>query len=449
MKIIPTPRRSQLPSLLVPKPTSTTITRRRRMEQQQQRQQQLSFITTVQILVILSLFIPHILCFYIPMKLTPLPPIRYQQLRDNTISDHISYGRYTLSTSTIARYRKASSLFGVYSYSNNDKNMKDNIRNSSSSSSSSSTATTTTTTHDDKLDGVIKVIQIQKDRVEIEMIIPPDVTLTSYNTACLNLSQNMHFPGFPRGAELPHTLVELIHGKHTIQLDAVTTLISNHIATYIERTLLHYHYNPVYENPPRVTMSYEHIASTLYKPGEPLVFTVECDIIPEPEPEPEPVVIIEDNVFEDSVQQSTSYSSNDSDKPVEELLVRSDPTAWNRELYESMQSEFADLEPVDSDYKLRIGDACEVQMVGYMINKSDGSIGLPLPSNTKRDTNVLGDRVMVLLKGGKYMPGLVEGLIGMTMGAKISLFVNFPNVCTFVFFLLFFVNGKEYHSSYC
>ena len=131
------------------------------------------------------------------------------------------------------------------------------------------------------------------------------------------------------------------------------------------------------------------------------------------------------------------------------MLVRSDPAAWNRELMESMEAEYADLISADKDYHLRIGDACEVQMVGYQLNP-DGSLGLPLPSMTKGE-NVLGDRVTVLLKGGKYMPGLVEGLIGMKMGDKISLFVTFPNVsickeyafCFIHVFILRFVTNTD------
>jgi hypothetical protein len=72
-------------------------------------------------------------------------------------------------------------------------------------------------------------------------------------------------------------------------------------------------------------------------------------------------------------------------------------------------------------------------MIGYTLN-ADGTEG---PSLSK---NGLPDRVQVVLKGGKYMPGLVEGLIGTRVGQTISLTVTFPNVrffCVWISLMLY------------
>ena len=279
------------------------------------------------------------------------------------------------------------------------------------------------------LPGVLQVTALSDDLVSIELCIPGEITQQAYINACANASQSMHIPGFPRGAVLPHSLVELMHGKSTLQTQAVTAIVSEHLAMYVEPALRLHEFDPVFEQPPRLTLTYEQLAAAHYKPGEPLVFSVECEVIPPPPPPPEPeVMFVEPDVA--GVPEpwtTTPVSAAYSDMPVEELLVRSDPTAWNRELYESMQQEFADLVPApDADYQLHLGDACEVHLTGYPV-LPDGSIGLPLPSESKGG-NVLGDRVTVLLKGGKYMPGLVEGLMGMRAGERITLFVHFPNV---------------------
>ena len=377
-------------------------------------------VRSILVLVVLLLctFLPDSISFRIPAPKVVF--VKKEQFRyDDYLNSPVVVNQHSVRNSNTP-------LFGMYSFSNN-KNTAGG-RDSSAKGQPNGSSMTSTTATPSTLIGVTSVIPVQKDLVQIEMIIPAEVTQQSYQNACSNLSQNMHFPGFPRGAELPHNLVELIHGKPSIQLQAVIHIVADHIATYAEPALRYYNYDPVIENLPRVTVSYETMASTLYQPGEPLVFTIECDVIPEPEPEPEPEpIVIEEEILE--IVPRMDYNPNNNnhrEEPVEEMLVRSDPAAWNRELIESMEAEYADLIPADADYQLRQGDACEVQMVGYRLNP-DGSLGPPLPSMTK-GKNVLGDRVTVLLKGGKYMPGLVEGLIGMKKGDKITLFVTFPNV---------------------
>jgi FKBP-type peptidyl-prolyl cis-trans isomerase (trigger factor) len=314
------------------------------------------------------------------------------------------------------RRRRTSPLFALY----NKK--KQNIRQDKPMPKRSTKKAPPT---DVNLPGVVQLTPLSKDVVTIELCIPGEITQQAYSNACASASKNMHIPGFPRGAALPQSLVELMNGKDTLRTQAVTTIVSDHIAACVEPALRLNEYDPVLENPPRLTLTYEQLASASYKPGEPLVFTVECDVIPPPEPEPE--LPFEPDVADVTEPWTTTYTSSADyeDVPVEELLVRSDPTAWNQELYESMQAEFADLVPVLGDYELRLGDACEVHLTGYPINP-DGTLGLPLPSG--KGGNVLGDRVTVLLKGGKYMPGLVEGLIGVRSGERITLFVNFPKV---------------------
>jgi len=54
-----------------------------------------------------------------------------------------------------------------------------------------------------------------------------------------------------------------------------------------------------------------------------------------------------------------------------------------------------------------MGDACVVDMVGYL-EKEGGGKGEPLPSAAS------GDKVDVVMEVGRYMAGLVKGLMGAT-----------------------------------
>jgi FKBP-type peptidyl-prolyl cis-trans isomerase (trigger factor) len=60
-------------------------------------------------------------------------------------------------------------------------------------------------------------------------------------------------------------------------------------------------------------------------------------------------------------------------------------------------------------------------MDGYMAN-ADGSKGEPLPNAAS------GDRVEVILGPGRYMEGLVEGLVGAKVGDTVTVKVSFPEV---------------------
>jgi trigger factor len=82
---------------------------------------------------------------------------------------------------------------------------------------------------------------------------------------------------------------------------------------------------------------------------------------------------------------------------------------------------YAQLEPFeDASRALQMGDACKVNMVGYMATPS-GEKGEPLPNAAS------GDDVEVILGSGRYMAGLVEGLEGGKVGETRIVKVRFPD----------------------
>merc|ERR1712176_1403219 len=66
------------------------------------------------------------------------------------------------------------------------------------------------------------------------------------------------------------------------------------------------------------------------------------------------------------------------------------------------------------------GDACVVNMVGYMANEDGVTKGDPLPNAAS------GDKVDVVLGKGRYMEGLVEGIVGGKVGDTREVKVSFP-----------------------
>eukprot|EP00957_Ditylum_brightwellii_P028925 2185340-Ditylum_brightwellii.AAC.1 len=71
--------------------------------------------------------------------------------------------------------------------------------------------------------------------------------------------------------------------------------------------------------------------------------------------------------------------------------------------------------------ELKDGDACKVNMVGYMAAPDGVTKAEPLPDAAS------GDNVEVILGEGRYMEGLVEGLYGAKVGDTRTVYVTFPN----------------------
>ena len=73
----------------------------------------------------------------------------------------------------------------------------------------------------------------------------------------------------------------------------------------------------------------------------------------------------------------------------------------------------------DASAVLEMGDACVVNMVGYMADDA-GNKGEALPNAAS------GDQVDVVMETGKYMEGLVEGLVGAKIDDVREVKVTFP-----------------------
>jgi len=96
-----------------------------------------------------------------------------------------------------------------------------------------------------------------------------------------------------------------------------------------------------------------------------------------------------------------------------------DEVKFNKALGD-LRERYVTLEPIeDKDYALQMGDACVVNMEGYMAT-DDGQKGEKLPEAAS------GDRVDVVLGDGRYMTGLVEGLVNAKVEETKEVKVTFP-----------------------
>jgi trigger factor len=237
--------------------------------------------------------------------------------------------------------------------------------------------------------------------VELTLKIPGDATKAAYDRACNELSKSISIPGFRKGAKIPPQVLEqnmaAKGGRNALRIEAIQSLL----AKLIEPALKDEHgLEPIGQ--PSLVVPAEEIAKT-FIPGEPLDLLVKCDVWPDIEwktvPGKEKPYLGLQGTY-----KRKPFNQQKFDRALNDLLER-----------------YAVLKPAEEGAVLAMGDACRVNMVGYMANE-DGSKGDPLPNAAS------GDDIEVILGPGRYMTGLVEGLIGAKVGEERLISVSFPVV---------------------
>lgn len=187
-------------------------------------------------------------------------------------------------------------------------------------------------------------------------------------------------------------------GRNALRVQAINELL----AELIEPALKEEHgLEPIGQ--PKLETPAEDIADD-FVPGKDLELSVQCDVWPD----------IEWKDVEGQEKPYMGLKGSYKRKPF-------DQGKFNKAMND-LKERYASLEPIeDANHELQMGDACVVNMVGYMATDS-GEKGDKLPDAAS------GDRVEVILGEGRYMTGLVEGLIGAKVGNTRTVSVTFPTV---------------------
>jgi trigger factor len=238
--------------------------------------------------------------------------------------------------------------------------------------------------------------------VQVKITAPGSATKAAYEKVCNELSKNITIPGFRKGSKIPAQVLEqnmsAKGGRNALKVQAINELLGQLIAPALKEE---HGLEPVGQ--PSLTISAEELAKD-FKPGEDLSFTVKCDVWPD----------IEWKTIEGKEKPYFGLSGSYKRKPFNQVKL-------NKALSDLMER-YVELQPIeDTDHVLQMGDACVVNMEGFMANE-DGSKGEPLPNAAS------GDRVEVILGPGRYMTGLVEGLEGGKVGETKLVTVTFPVV---------------------
>jgi trigger factor len=239
------------------------------------------------------------------------------------------------------------------------------------------------------------VTRLPDSAVEIQIPVPGSATKAAYEKVAAELSKTIAVPGFRKGSKIPPQVLEQAMsakgGRNALKVQAINELLRE----LVEPTLKQENLDPIGQA--TLLTPAETLAET-YVPGQDITLPVRCDVWPE-------------------IKFSGPYTG---------LKGSYTRKPFNQEKLEKalfdLKERYATLETIeDVSYALQMGDACTVNMEGYMGN-ADGSKGEPLPNAAS------GENVEVILGPGRYMEGLVEGLVGAKVGETRTVSVAFPEV---------------------
>jgi len=244
--------------------------------------------------------------------------------------------------------------------------------------------------------------RLPESAVELTLSFPSTATSAAYDKTLAEVSKKVSIPGFRKGAKIPPQVIENAWskngGKRALKTMAINDLCGELIGTALKEE---YDLEPIGQ--PSLVTPAEELAEG-FIPGEDLEVVVRCDVWPE---------------------IRWKEAAEGQDKPYLGLKGKYKRKPFNQERFDAalrdLTERYAKLEPYDDDSQsLAMGDACKVNMMGYMAT-SDGEKGEPLPDAAS------GDDVEVILGSGRYMEGLVEGLEGGKVGETKTVNVRFPD----------------------
>lgn len=232
----------------------------------------------------------------------------------------------------------------------------------------------------------VDVRKLPKSSVALDISIPAALSKEVHAKVISDLAKKAEVDGYRKGKVPAAALIAKV-GMERLKLATVEQLIE----VGIQQSGSQMRLQTVGEA--RLVGELEALASQ-YEPGCALSFTIAVDVYPE-------VPLTKE-----------MYTG---------LKVQVERVPFNQEAYDKsllkLRDQYADLQ--DSDTPAEEGNQLLVDMVGWAAN-ADGSKGEKLPDVAG------GDDVQLPMKPGRFMPGLVEGLLGIKKGEKRDVTVTFP-----------------------
>jgi trigger factor len=261
-------------------------------------------------------------------------------------------------------------------------------------------AAVTTTSLRMSEDGASKLVRKPESSVELTITAPGAATKAAYDKACAEVSKTISIPGFRKGAKIPPAVIENAMaakgGRNTLKTQAIQSLLNQLLEPALKEE---HNLEPVGQ--PSLTTSADELADS-FVPGEPIEMTVACDVWPD----------ISWKEVEGQEKPYFGLSGSYKRKPFNDARFQ--------QAEKDLAERYAVTEPAPEGTELAMGDSCVVNMDGFMAAEDGVTKADPLPNAAS------GDKVDVVLGEGRYMEGLVEGLVGAKVGETKQIYVTFP-----------------------
>lgn len=233
----------------------------------------------------------------------------------------------------------------------------------------------------------MKVTQekLPASQIGLEIELPPEMTKKSYEQVIQEFTRSVNIPGFRKG-KVPRQILLQRVGSSRIKAAALEDLIQTGIRQAVEQEKIDAIGNF------QLRSSFEDLVSQ-FEPGVPLTFSAAVDTQPEV-----------------NLGQYTGLSVKA--EKVEPDLSRVDS------MLEERRSEMATLIPVEGR-AAQMGDIAVVDFTGRIVSEENPEESEEIPGGQATD-------FQVELAEGRFIPGFVDGIVGMTPGENKSLSVQFP-----------------------
>lgn len=235
----------------------------------------------------------------------------------------------------------------------------------------------------------MKVTQekLPASQIGIEIEIPPEKSKQTYEQVIQNFTRAANIPGFRKG-KVPRQILLQRLGSVRIKAAALEELIQNGIAEAIKQAEIQA------IGQPQLRSSFEELVNQ-YDPGKPLNFSIAVDVEPE--------------------VNLTQYSG----LQFQAKEVKYDPSRVERVLEEN-RSQMATLIPVEGR-AAQLGDVAVVDFKGYLVSEDSESTQEPqeIPGTSATD-------FQVELLQERFIPGFVDGIVGMNPGETKTVGAQFP-----------------------
>lgn len=238
----------------------------------------------------------------------------------------------------------------------------------------------------------MKVTQekLPASQVNLAIELPATLTQSTYEQTIQKLSRQVKISGFRPGKIPRKVLIQQI-GSQMIKARAIETLLEQSVLKAFEKEKIEAIGS--YE----VTPDFETLVNQ-FEPNQPLLFSIVVDV--------EPTVVL--HQYSGFTVQAESVDYNP-DK-VEEVIDR-------------YRKQLSTLLPVEEDRPAQAGDVAVLDYEGFFVLPQDAPEGTepqPVPQAQGKDAQVD-------LEPGNFIPGFVDGIIGMTINENRNVSATFPS----------------------